>query len=304
MTGTAVLENPNSLIRPISPFLELGAYETLWSHSKTSFRTIARLFDQRPGAVPSDFVPESEALHQAESVKDILSRAGVGRFGVRVHGAGDYPEKLRNADFPVELLYFQGWWDLVESPCVAVVGTREPSDEGRARARKLVRNLIDDGFTIISGLAKGIDTEAHQTAIEAGGRTIAVIGTPLNIRYPKENAQLQTQMAEEQLLISQVPVVRYQQTPNPTANRFFFVERNITMAALSQATIIVEAGETSGTLVQARHALKHGRKLFILDSNFKNPALSWPAKFEEQGAIRVREYEDIRVHLGTTPFQN
>ena len=69
------------------------------------------------------------------------------------------------------------------------------------------------------------------------------------------------------------------------------------MAALSQATIIVEAGETSGTLVQARHALKHGRKLFILESNFRNPSLTWPAKFEEQGAIRVREYEDIRAHL-------
>ena len=297
MTSAAVLENPNSLIRPISPFLELGAYETLWSHDKTSFRTIARLFDQRPGAVPSDFVPEEEAMERAESVKEILVRAGVGRFGVRVHGAGDYPEKLRNADYPVELLYFQGWWDLGESPSVAVVGTREPSDEGRARARKLVKHLVEDGFTIVSGLAKGIDTEAHRTAIEAGGRTIAVIGTPLNIRYPKENTELQAQMAEEQLVISQVPVVRYQQTQNPTANRFFFVERNITMAALSQATIIVEAGETSGTLVQARHALKHGRKLFILESNFRNPSLTWPAKFEEQGAIRVREYEDIRAHL-------
>jgi DNA processing protein len=304
MTGAALLENPNSLLRPISPFRELGAYETLWSYSKTSFRSIAHLFDQRPGAVPSDFVSETEALRQAASVRDILSRAGVGRFGVRVHGAGDYPERLRNADFPVELIYFQGWWDLVESPCIAVVGTRNPSEDGRARARKLVRSLVEDGFTIVSGLAKGIDTEAHQTAIEAGGRTIAVIGTPLNVRYPKENARLQARMAGEQLLISQVPIVRYQQTPNPTANRFFFVERNITMAALSQATIIFEAGETSGTLVQARHAVKHGRKLFILESNFKNPALSWPAKFEEQGAIRVREYEDVRAHLGTTAFQN
>jgi DNA processing protein len=76
------------------------------------------------------------------------------------------------------------------------------------------------------------------------------------------------------------------------------------MAALSQATVIIEAGETSGTLVQARHALKQGRKLFILESNFKNPALTWPAKFEEQGAVRVREYEDIREHLAQASHQD
>ena len=187
---------------------------------------------------------------------------------------------------------------------MAVVGTREPSEEGRARARKLVKHLVEDNFTVVAGLAKGIDTEVHRTAIELDGRTIAVLGTPLNLRYPRENRELQELLAGHHLVISQVPVVRYQQTPNPTANRYFFIERNITMAALTQATVIVEAGETSGTLVQARHALKQGRKLFILDSNFKNPALTWPAKFEEQGAIRVREYEDIREHLAGTSLQN
>ena len=304
MGTAAVLENPNSLTRPISPFRELGAYEALWTESKVSFRTIAERFGQRPGAVPSDFVSDPDALHYAVKVRDILTRAGVEKFGVRVHGAGDYPERLRNAEYPVELLYFQGWWDLAESPSVAVVGTREPSEEGRARARKLVKRLVEDNFTVVAGLAKGIDTEVHRTAIELDGRTIAVIGTPLNLRYPRENGELQDLLAEHHLVISQVPVVRYQQTPNPTANRYFFIERNITMAALTQATVIVEAGETSGTLVQARHALKQGRKLFILDSNFKNPTLTWPAKFEEQGAIRVREYEDIREHLAGTSLKN
>ena len=304
MGAAAVLENPNSLTRPISPFRELGAYEALWTESKVSFRTIAERFAQRPGSVPSDFVPEPDALHYAVKVREILARAGVEKFGVRVHGAGDYPERLRNAVHPVELLYFQGWWDLAESPSVAVVGTREPSEEGRARARKLVKHLVEDNFTVVAGLAKGIDTEVHRTAIELDGRTIAVLGTPLNLRYPRENRELQELLAGHHLVISQVPVVRYQQTPNPTANRYFFIERNITMAALTQATVIVEAGETSGTLVQARHALKQGRKLFILDSNFKNPALTWPAKFEEQGAIRVREYEDIREHLAGTSLQN
>lgn len=304
MSTAAALENGSSLTRPISPLRELGAYEALWTEPKASFRTIAELFEKRPGAVPSDFVAEPEAMRYAQTVRDIFAHAGVSRFGLRIHGAGEYPEKLRNAEYPVEILYFQGWWDLADSPSVAVVGTREPSEDGRARARKLVRSLVRDNFTVVSGLAKGIDTEVHRTAIAEGGRTIAVIGTPLNLRYPKENARLQEQIAEEHLIISQVPVIRYRQTPNPTANRFFFVERNITMAALSQATVIIEAGETSGTLVQARHALKQGRKLFILESNFKNPALTWPAKFEEQGAVRVREYEDIREHLAQASHQD
>lgn len=303
MATAAVLENPNSLTRPVSPFRELGAYEALWTDAKASFRTIAERFRQRPGAVPSDFVTEPDAVRAATAVRELLLKAGVRRFGVRIHGAGDYPEQLRSAEYPIELLYFQGWWDLAESPSVAVVGTREPTEEGKARARKLVRRLVEDNFTVVSGLARGIDTEVHRTAIEAGGRTIAVIGTPLNLNYPKENRDLQERIANEHLLISQVPVLRYQQSPNPTANRFFFVERNITMAALTQGTIIVEAGETSGTLVQARHALKQGRKLFILDSNFRNPLLTWPAKFEEQGAIRVRDYEDIREHLASPSHQ-
>lgn len=304
MSLAVALEVPGSPTRPISPFQEFGAYEALWTEEKASFRTIAQRFRARPGAVPSDFVPAAEALKYATAARQILVDAGVSQFGVRIHGAGEYPEKLRKAEHPVEVLYFQGWWDLMDSPSVAVVGTREPSDEGKARARKLVRHLVEDSITVVSGLAKGIDTVVHETTIEAGGRTIAVIGTPLSHRYPRENAELQQHIAAEHLLLSQVPVVRYEQTENPTANRFFFVERNITMSALTLGTIIVEAGETSGTLVQARHALKQGKKLFILESNFQDPALTWPAKFAQLGAIRVRDYDDIREHLVCAPLEN
>lgn len=304
MSFAAVLEETSSLARPISPYREFGAYEALWTEKLASFRQIAEKFNEHPGSLPSDFVPEAAARSHAETARQILVRAGVNHFGVIVHGAGEYPEKLRAADYPVEVVYFQGWWDLIDSKSVAVVGTREPSEEGRARARKLVRHLVEDDFTVVSGLARGIDTEVHKTTIDACGRTIAVIGTPLNLRYPKENAELQEKIAHEHLLVSQVPILRYQTAKNPTSNRFFFVERNITMSALTLATIIIEAGETSGTLVQARHALKQGKKLFILDSNFNNPTLTWPAKFEELGAIRVRDYEDIRNHLAPTSLKD
>lgn len=284
--------------RAVSPFLELGAYEALWDRAKASFKTIAECFARTPGAVPSSFVDPKKARDYASDVDNRLRNAGVHHYGVRVHGAGDYPDRLRDAEYPIELLYFQGWWDLVNSPrSIAVVGTREPTAAGIGRTRKLVKSLVKDDFTIVSGLAKGIDSEAHTTAIREGGRTIAVLGTPLSHTYPRENVALQKEIATNHLLISQVPVRRYEQQANPVANRHFFPARNVTMSALTDATIIVEAGETSGTLVQARAALNQKRKLFILDSCFRDSRLTWPQRFAERGAIRVGEYDDIRKHL-------
>ena len=143
-----------------------------------------------------------------------------------------------------------------------------------------------------SRLAKGIDATAHQAAIGCGGRTIAVVGTPLGTCYPKENSALQETIAKNHLLIS-----RSASAPlwpaGTAANRLFFPERNVTMSALTEGTIIVEAGDTSGTLIQARAALHQGRKLFILDSCFQRTDISWPERFEAEGAVRVRTPEDI-----------
>jgi DNA processing protein len=299
MAPELALEETDFESRAVSPLRELGAYEALWAQPKTTFKTLSEKFAARPGAIPSEFVPAAKAIEYAAFVQQKFLQAAITRFGVRVHGAGDYPEKLRDAAHPVELLYFQGWWDLAESRAVAVVGTRRPSPEGIARTRKLVKALVQDGFTVVSGLAAGVDTVAHETAIEAGGRTIAVIGTPLSHTYPRENIELQRRIARDFLVISQVPVQRYE-TQDYRSNRLFFPERNITMSALTEATIIVEAGETSGTLIQARAALQQGRKLFILDSCFRNKKLTWPAKFAEKGAIRVTDYDDIKQHLSST----
>lgn len=280
----------------ISPQREMGAYEALWDEEGATFKTISEKLSRRPDSVPSDLVEPKRAEHYSLLVSEEMAKANVTRFGIRVFGAGEYPDKLRDADYPIALLYYRGWWDLVNSRSVAVVGTRTPSPEGKKRAQQLVRSLVKDGFTVVSGLAKGIDRVAHETAIENGGHTIAVIGTPLNHSYPAENRDLQERIAQDFLLVSQVPVKRWQ-SQGPKQNRIFFPERNVTMSALTEGTIIVEAGETSGTLVQARHALKQGRKLFILDSCFRNPSITWPHRFAEEGAIRVREYADIQRHL-------
>jgi DNA processing protein len=257
---------------------------------------ISEKFAARPNAVPSDFVPKSKALEYAALVQERFRTAEVTRYGVRVHGAGDYPSKLRDAAPPVEMLYYQGWWDLVASRSVAVVGTRKPTADGISRTRRLVKELVKDSFTIVSGLATGVDRVAHTTAIEEGSLTIAVIGTPLTFAYPRENAELQRKIASDFLVISQGPVRRWGKQ-DYRKNRLFFPERNITMSALTEATIIVEAGETSGTLIEARSALH--RELFILDNRFRM-ALKWPQRFADKGAIRVTDYDDIRRHLSTT----
>ena len=286
-----------ALERPISPWLEMGAYECLWTGARQSFKTIADLFRDKESAVPSDFVLPEIAEKCARDATEILHHGQVKKFGIRLYGTGEYPIRLRDAKNPVQLLYFQGWWDLVRTPCVAVVGTREPSGAGVARAKKLVQNLVEDGYTIVSGLASGIDAVSHRTAMTCKGFTVAVIGTTLSQAYPSENTELQAAIARNHLLISQVPIIR-SSGQDWRSNRSFFPQRNITMSALTCASLIVEASDTSGTLMQARAAIQQGRKLFILDSCFRDTSLTWPRRYEKLGAIRVRDYKDIKEHLG------
>jgi DNA processing protein len=299
MMANATISPPE---QSVSPWLEFGSYEALWSRTGMSFKQIADLFRAQPGAFPSEFVTRGVAASFAHQATEILRKANITDFGVRVHGAWEYPEQLRAAEHPIEVLYYRGWWDLVSSPSVAVVGTRSPSEEAAVHTRIIAKSLVKDGYTVVSGLAKGVDTIAHETAIAEGGLTIGVLGTPLSVSYPATNKGLQEKIAREYLLISQVPIVRYSHQ-GPKVNRMFFPERNITMAALTRATVIVEAGETSGTLTQARAAIKQRRPLFILESCFRNAALTWPRRFEEAGAIRVRDYREIRERLGSATNQ-
>jgi DNA processing protein len=130
------------------------------------------------------------------------------------------------------------------------------------------------------------------------GFTIAVLGTPLDHSYPPENHDRQRTIAHGHLPLSQVPFLRYDHMVQRD-RKAFFPERNATMAALSEATLIVEAGDRSGALIQARHALRQGRKLFVLDECCNDATLTWPTKFLRQGAIRIADFDDIQAHLAT-----
>lgn len=175
-------------------------------------------------------------------------------------------------------LFFSGDRDLLKAGRrVSVVGSRAATPEGLARARSVTSALVDSGITVVSGLALGVDTVAHHTAIDRGGRTIAVLGTPLDRPYPPDNEQLFRLIARDHLVVSQF-AAGTKTTPK------CFPIRNRTMALLSDATIIVEASESSGTLHQGWEALRLGRLLFILESVVNDATLEWPKKMISYGA--------------------
>jgi DNA processing protein len=162
-------------------------------------------------------------------------------------------------------------------PRVAIVGSRRASDAGLRRAHRLARELVEANVIVVSGLAEGVDTAAHRAAIDSGGRTIAVLGTPIDRCYPASNTNLQAEIACDHLVLSQFD-------PGGAVARKHFVLRNRTMALVANATVIVEAKEGSGTIHQAWEAIRLGRPLFIMKSILDDKDLRWPDHVLDYGA--------------------
>lgn len=171
-------------------------------------------------------------------------------------------------------------------PRVAIVGSRKASPKGLDAAKDIAGTLSKKGVVIVSGLAEGIDTAAHKSAIKEKGRTITVLGTPLDHVYPQKNSQLQKEIMTNHLAISQFPVGHRTQRKD-------FVLRNRTMALISNASIIVEAGETSGSLHQGWEALRLGRPLFIWKTILSDSSLNWPKRMIRYGAFELTDPEQV-----------
>ena len=294
----------------LSPYKEMLAYETLWALENNIetvkekdlrqwFKTYSpsEALEQMP-AQTELLSPNQEFRQIKEKVSKFLNNSlknELKTLSIVVNKGFQYPENLRN-QYPIGLFYCKGNLDILGTACISIVGARKATPQGINKAKTLAKELCKKDYTIVSGLALGIDTVAHQSAMENSGRTIGVIGTPINEYYPKENKELQDKIAKEFLLISQVPFYKY---ANESFNnrRFHFPRRNMTMASISLATVVIEASDTSGSLVQARECLKQNKKLFILDSCFKSPKITWPATFEKKGAIRVKGTADILKHI-------
>ncbi len=216
----------------------------------------------------------------AVSLQALLRSTGRGALTARQFELlGADADSARQGDAEV---YFAGNIDVLSQKCVSIVGTREASPDGIARATRLARELVQAGVTVVSGLARGIDTAAHVSAIRHGGRTAAVIGTPLSKAYPAENADLQEQIWREHLLLSPF-------REGAAVHRGNFPARNRVMAAVSDATVIIEASDTSGTLHQAAECQRLGRWLFIAKSVVDDTSLTWPPRFVGKQKVAVLE---------------
>lgn len=201
----------------------------------------------------------------------------------------DYPENLLSLkDHPLSL-FIQGDWRNQDGLSVAVVGTRQPSPQGLARTRRLTTALARAGVSIVSGLARGIDTQAHQAALAAGGRTLAVLGTGHDHCYPPENFSLQREIARTGAVISQF-------LPQFGGSRYSFPMRNRVIAGISRLSVVVEANQGSGAEDEARACLRIGRPLFLLRSLVEQQ--DWAEKLSHREDVQVLDHVDqILAHL-------
>ncbi|MGH2498729.1 MAG: DNA-processing protein DprA [Candidatus Limnocylindria bacterium] len=194
----------------------------------------------------------------------------------------EFPVNLRRIANLPPFLFYRGEMRADDALSVAVVGTRRPTAEGLRRARRMSRNLVRHGVTVLSGLARGIDTAAHEAALEAGGRTIAVLGSGLDQIYPRENSALAERIAGSGAVVSQF-------WPDAPPAAYNFPRRNVVMSGLGQGTIVIEASATSGAKMQARLAMEHGKQVFLIASLVAE--YEWAATYARRGAIVV---DDVR----------
>ncbi|HEX6597893.1 MAG TPA: DNA-processing protein DprA [Gemmatimonadaceae bacterium] len=206
-------------------------------------------------------------------------------------GDEGYPERLLDAPHPPKILWAEGDLSLLDRRCVAIVGTRRATAYAERVARELGRVLALAGATVVSGLARGVDASAHRGALDAGGATAAVLGTGLDVVFPRAHARLQRTIAERGLLLSEL------EPANP-AHGGSFPERNRIIAALCVATIVVEGGEKSGALITAKHALEMGRSVGAVPGPIDVPQSAGSNRLLADGAVVIASMADAVLLAG------
>lgn len=223
----------------------------------------------------------------APETRDWLARPGHRLIGWH---DPDYPPLLRQAPSPPLALFVAGDADLLWHPSVAVVGSRSPSAGGRDHAREFADAFVRAGLAVCSGLAAGIDTAAHEAALAAGGATIAVLGSGIDVPYPRANAGLCRRIAERGVVVSE-------HAPGTRARREHFPARNRIIAGLSLGTLVVEAAERSGALITARLAAEAGREAFALPGSILNPMARGCHRLIRDGAALVEDAGEVVAAL-------
>jgi DNA processing protein len=207
-----------------------------------------------------------------------------------IHGDEAYPKLLRQTSDPPPVLYVHGRTELLNGCCLAIVGSRAATAYGRRVAFSLAAHLVEASVTIVSGLAMGIDVEAHEGALSAEGGTVAVLGCGLDVVYPRQNSRIFHRIREKGVLVSEYPLAT-------RPEGFRFPARNRIIAGMSQGVVVVEAAKKSGSLITAQLALDEGREVFAVPGpvdSFKSAGTHWLLK---QGAKLVQTAEDVLEEL-------
>ena len=288
--------SPLSLRDEFAPWLALGRVKGLGG---VGFKKLASSFGDPTEAffASSAELAEVEGLHR-EVIDGLLNFSGWDEIDQelrRVRDAGveivrftspEYPARLRMIADPPPFLYIKGRLKPEDDQSVAIVGSRSASDYGRRVARDLARGLVSLGFTVVSGMARGIDGSAHESALKAGGRTIAVLGSGVERAYPPEHEALYRHISENGAVISELPV-----GTRPMA--FNFPARNRLISGCSLGVVVVEATEKSGSLITAALALEQGREVFAVPGEAGASRSRGAHQLIRQGAKLVETVNDI-----------
>ncbi|NJK29126.1 MAG: DNA-protecting protein DprA [Acaryochloris sp. RU_4_1] len=209
-----------------------------------------------------------------------------------------YPRMLLEMGDPPPLLYYRGQVQITENqgntPLVAIVGTRDPSEYAKRWTRKIAYALAQRGMTVVSGMAEGIDTQAHLGCLDGGGRTIAVLGTGVDMIYPPRNQGLYQKIQDQGLLVSEYPA-------GTQPNRAHFPRRNRIVAGLSRAVLVMEAPSKSGALITAYQANEYGRDIYVLPGSLDNPRAIGCLGLVQRGAHLILGIGQLLDQLGMIP---
>lgn len=235
--------------------------------------------------------PSTDRDAASECALRALERAD--GMGARILASGDsaYPERLLDLPDPPPVLFSIGALGILDAPCVAIVGTRRATSYGERMTFEIADALARAGVSVISGMARGIDGMAHRAALAAGGGTIAVLGTGVDIAYPNAHRALHAEIAQRGLLLSE-------ELPGDRASGGSFPKRNRIIAALASVTIVVEAPHRSGALITASHALELNRDVAAVPGAIDVPQSAGPNALLRDGAIMIAEIADVLALAG------
>lgn len=230
---------------------------------------------------------KKEYLEKAEDIYKYILENNISYITIKKE---NYPENLRNIDYPPYLLYYKGNLDVLKRRIVAIVGARKCTNYG-IEVTKILTNLLNSyNISIISGGARGIDTVSHRVCLENGIPTIVVLGCGINIAYPRENKSLFEVVQKRGLILSEFP-------PNTQPYKMNFPQRNRIISALSEIVIVTEAAKNSGSLITANYASKQGKDVMAVPGSILSGLSKGTNQLIEDGAIVISDFDSIRVKL-------